>query len=51
MDKLNQPPEMDFSTSGIIAERWKMWKQTVELYLDVTISGKPEPENAKPSCT
>ena len=47
MDKLNQPPEMDFSTSGNIAERWKMWKQTVELYLDVTMSGKPEPEKCK----
>ena len=47
MDKLNQPPEMDFSTSGNIAERWRMWKQTVELYLDVTMSGKPEPEKCK----
>ena len=47
MDKLSQPPEMDFSTSGNNVERWRMWKQTVELYLDVTMSGKPELEKCK----
>ena len=47
MDKLNKSPEMDFSTSGNIAERWRMWKQTVELNLDVTMSGKHEPEKCK----
>ena len=44
MDKLHQPAEMDFSTSGNIAERWKSWKQTVQLYLDVAMSEKTEKE-------
>ena len=47
MDKLHQPAEMDFSTSGNIAERWKSWKQTVQLYLDVAMSEKTEKEKCK----
>ncbi|MCG7876437.1 MAG: RNase H-like domain-containing protein [Candidatus Thiodiazotropha endolucinida] len=47
MDKLHQPAEMDFSTSGNIAERWKMWKQTVQLYLDVAMADKSEKEQCK----
>ena len=47
MDKLHQPAEMDFSISGNIAERWKSWKQTVQLYLDVAMSEKTEKEKCK----
>ena len=46
MDKL-QPSEMDFSSSVNIAERWKQWKQTVQLYLDISMTDKTEADQCK----
>ena len=39
---LKPPPEMDFSTTdgANVAERWRQWKQTMELYLKLAMSGK-----------
>ena len=42
MDKLHQPSEMDFSSSGNIGEHWKQWKQTVQLYLDIEMADKKD---------
>lgn len=38
------PPEMDFSTTdgANVAEKWRKWKQTMELYLKLAMSGKSE---------
>ena len=47
MDKLHQPAEMDFSSTGNMVERWKQWKQTVELYLDIAMADKTEAEKCK----
>ena len=44
MDKLHQPAEMDFSSTGNMVERWK---QTVELYLDIAMADKTEAEKCK----
>ncbi|CAC5418934.1 unnamed protein product [Mytilus coruscus] len=41
---LKQPPEMNFSSDGNMTERWKKWRQTMELYLDVALS-EAEKEN------
>ena len=38
------PPEMDFSTTdgANVAEKWRKWIQTMELYLKLAMSGKSE---------
>ena len=38
------PPEMDFSTTegANVAEKWRKWKKTMELYLKLVMSEKPE---------
>jgi hypothetical protein len=45
MDKLRQPPELQFvSSDGDLSERWKRWIQTVNLYLDVCMKDASEKE-------
>ena len=45
MDKLKQPPELQFvSSNGDLAERWKRWIQTVNLYMDVCLKDATEKE-------
>ena len=46
MDQLKPPPEMDFSTTGhtILPERWLQWKQTMQLFIELTMKGKSEKE-------
>jgi hypothetical protein len=43
MEKLNQPPEMDFN-SHHLAETWRRWKQTMQFYLDVALADKEDKE-------
>ena len=47
MDKLHQPSEMDVSSSGNLVERWKQWKQTIQLYLDIAMADKTEADQCK----
>ncbi|CAC5408403.1 unnamed protein product [Mytilus coruscus] len=35
-----QPPEMDFSHEDNLSEKWKRWKQTMNLYLEVAMDLK-----------
>ncbi|CAC5377387.1 unnamed protein product [Mytilus coruscus] len=35
-----QPPEMDFSHEDNLSEKWKRWKQTMNLYLEVAMGEK-----------
>ena len=44
MDSLKPPGEMDFSTTSTsdIAETWRKWKQTMELYLQLCLNKKSE---------
>ncbi|CAC5390534.1 unnamed protein product [Mytilus coruscus] len=35
-----QPPEMDFSHEDNLSEKWKRWKQTMNLYLEVAMEGR-----------
>ena len=45
MDKLKQPPELQFvSSNGDLAERWKRWIQTVNLYMSVCLKDATEKE-------
>ena len=45
MDKVRQPPELDFTSSeGNLSERWKRWKQTINLSMDVCLKGTTEKE-------
>ncbi|CAB4023870.1 Hypothetical predicted protein [Paramuricea clavata] len=45
MDKLRQPPELQFvSSDGDLSERWKRWIQTVNLYMDVCMKDASEKE-------
>ena len=39
--------EMDFSSSVNILERWKQWKQTIQLYLDIAMADKTEADQCK----
>lgn len=45
--QFRQPPEMDFSHEGNLAEKWKRWRQTMDYYLDVAMSDKTEKEKCK----
>ena len=43
MHELKQPPELQFvSSNGDLAERWKRWIQTVNLYMDVCLKDAAE---------
>ncbi|VDI62424.1 Hypothetical predicted protein, partial [Mytilus galloprovincialis] len=42
-----QPPEMDFSHEDNLSEKWKRWKQTMSLYLEVAMSEKTEKEQCR----
>ena len=46
MDQLRPPPELDFSITGgtTLPERWRQWKQTMKLYIKLTMTGKSEKE-------
>lgn len=45
MDKLRQPPELDFTSSeGNLSEWWKRWKQTMNLHMDVCMKEATEKE-------
>ncbi|CAC5370552.1 unnamed protein product [Mytilus coruscus] len=35
-----QLPEMDFSHEDNLSEKWKRWKQTMNLYLEVAMEGR-----------
>ena len=43
MDQLRPPPELD-SGSTTLPERWCQWKQTMKLYIELTMTGKSEKE-------
>ncbi|CAC5425541.1 unnamed protein product [Mytilus coruscus] len=42
-----QPPEMDFSHEDNLSEKWKRWKQTMNLYLEVAMGEKTEKEQCR----
>ena len=46
MDNLKPPGELDFSTTGIttIAEKWREWKQTMQLFIELTMMKLSEKE-------
>lgn len=43
MEHLKQPPEMDFADMNL-SERWRRWKQTMQLYLSLSMADKSEKE-------
>ena len=49
MDNLKPPGEMNFSTTGAkdVANTWRQWKQTMELYLQICMDRKSEKEKCK----
>ncbi|GFO22882.1 hypothetical protein PoB_004938700 [Plakobranchus ocellatus] len=44
MDQLRQPPELDFSSTNGLPERWRKWKQSMQLYLDLAMKTKSDEE-------
>ncbi|CAC5373079.1 unnamed protein product [Mytilus coruscus] len=42
-----QPPEMDFSHEDNLSQKWKIWKQTMNLYLEVAMGEKTEKEQCR----
>ena len=46
MDNLKPPEELDFSTNGpvSIAEKWRQWKQTMKLFIELTMTKSSETE-------
>ena len=46
MDNLKPPGELDLATSGpiTIAERWRQWKQTMQLFIELIMPRKSERE-------
>ncbi|CAC5423835.1 unnamed protein product [Mytilus coruscus] len=42
-----QPLEMDFSHEDNLSEKWKRWKQTMNLYLEVAMGEKTEKEQCR----
>jgi len=38
---------MDFNSDGNLAERWKRWKQTANLYLEVSMGTKAEKDRCR----
>ena len=47
------PPDINFSTAdgANVAEKWRKWKQTMELHLKLPIPGKSENQSVKFSYT
>ena len=47
------PPEINLSTAdgANVAEKWRKWKQTMELHLKLPIPGKSENQSVKFSYT
>ncbi|GFO41218.1 hypothetical protein PoB_006772300 [Plakobranchus ocellatus] len=44
MDQLRQLPGLDFSSTYGLAERWRKWKQSMQLYLDLAMKTKSDEE-------
>ena len=46
MDNLKPPGELDFSTTGAtnIAEKWWQWKQTMQLFIELTMTKSTDKE-------
>ena len=46
MDRLKPPSELDLSSTGptTIAERWRQWKQTMQLFIELSMTDKSEKE-------
>ena len=44
MEHLRPPPELDFSTddSTNLSEKWCQWRQTMELYIELSMARKSE---------
>ena len=42
--QFKQPPEMDVSHEGNFSEKWKIWKQTMNLYLEDALNERSEKE-------
>jgi hypothetical protein len=42
--QFKQPPEMDVSHEGNLSEKWKIWKQTMNLYLEDALNERSEKE-------
>ena len=44
MENLKPPGEMDFTSTGAtyVAEKWRKWKQTMELYIQLCLDSKSE---------
>ena len=42
--QFKQPPEMDVSHEENLSEKWKRWKQTMNLYLEVALNERSEKE-------
>ena len=46
--KLNPPSQMTFSTEdGNLSERWRVWQESIELYLDLAMKSSGENEKCK----
>ena len=46
MENLKPPNELDLSPNGrtTVAEKWRQWKQTMQLFIDLTMSKNTEKE-------
>ena len=46
MEHIKPPNEMDFSTMDgtSVAEKWRRWRQTMELFIELSMSDKSEKE-------
>ena len=46
MENLKPPDEMDFLSTGAtdVAEKWRKWKQTMELYIQLSLDSKSKKE-------
>ena len=44
MDHLKPPPELHLSSTGptTIAERWRQWSQTIQLFIELSMKDKSE---------
>ena len=48
MEHIKPPNEMDFSKMDgtSVAEKWRRWRQTMELFIELSMSDKPKRKNA-----
>ena len=53
MEHIKPPPEMDFASSDgtSVAETWRKWRQSMELFLTLAMTGKTEREQCSASST